>query len=617
MNKKQKITLFIVLFSIISTAVVARMFFLALKHRNPEMSAAMVRGDIFDAAGRALTENCIVYSLAVDKNILSPEDAAATVEELAPLVHMNRSDIARRLSNEKRMYVVLRRKMEPSVRDTVLALQKKGKLKGVYCIPERKRKYPYDKLFAHIIGIAGIENQGLEGVEYAYNAILKPGPASQRRHLQLTVATELQEIVHRELKSAAEITRCEWGMIVVLGASTGDILAADSYPFYDPNAADDVSPSVLRNRVFTSIFEPGSTFKIIAAAYALEKKHVAPGELFTCNGYFEYPDGHRVSCGDKHGRISFDTIIKLSCNAGMINIARRFDKYDYAAYLRTLHFGEKTGVGVAEPKGILRSPATWSVYSRGYLSIGQEIGVTGLQLAAGYAALVNGGFYCTPRLVKSVLRDDLSVEKEFPVSRERVIDGAISLRVKELMTRGVEPGSSGELAALKGVSVMGKTGTSQVADIRAGGYLNDAYNSIFVGALPLENPEVVVLVMLNKPKGAHTGGRVAAPLFKRVALQMVPVLKIANGAVVTVSRAAMSDLSAYARQPDHSSVALERMPDVRGCSLREALSLLAPAVREHAVDVTVAGEGYVRTQNPERGAKLENGMKVHLVLGQP
>ncbi|MEK6795591.1 MAG: penicillin-binding transpeptidase domain-containing protein [Spirochaetota bacterium] len=618
MTKEQKIALVTVLLAAFGSIVVFRMFFLAIRTSSfTPVSQNDVRGDIYDVNGRRLTENTPVFTLAVDKNSLSAETLAATVHALSSLTGMRTRDVAIKLRDERR-FSVIRRKVTSAVRDAVLAAQKTGAMKGVYFIPERRRTYPFSDVFAHLIGFTDIDNRGIEGIEFAYDEELAPAPVLKRRNVMLTVNADIQDAVHREIKAAMALTKSDAAVVIVQNVNNGDILASVSYPYFDPNEPGRYSPMTLRNRAFMNIIEPGSTFKMLAAAFALSHNIVSANETFLCTGVYTYPDGQKIKCHEKHGRVSFEDVIKRSCNVGIITVAERFKKAEFHDFLTTFRFGEKTGIArVSEQAGILRPPRSWSLYSRGYIAIGQEIGVTPLQLIGAYSALVNGGTYHTPRLVSSIVDEERRVVSSMDPSGERVLDAAVAERIKLLLRKSVESGSTGELASLKDVAVIGKTGTSQIANLRSGGYLDDAYNSIFVGAFPLDAPRVSMLVLLNKPKGAHTGGRVAAPLFKRIAIAILPLLNIYPDTAVTVSRASLTDLASFVRSEEHISGGGTAMPMVIGLSLREALIRIRSVTASNENGISVSGEGYVLSQEPPAGETVRFGSVVRLRLSGP
>lgn len=617
MTKEQKIALVTVLLAAFGIIIVLRMFFLAIRTSSfTPVSANDVRGDIYDATGRRLTENTPVFTFAVDKNQLTAETLAVTVRSTAALTGMHTRDVAARLKEDRR-FTVIKRKVEPSVRDAVLAMQKTNAMKGVYFIAERRRTYPFSDVFGHIIGFTDIDNRGIEGIEYSCDSDLAPAPVLKRRHVMLTVNADIQDAVHREIKAATAITKSDAAVAIVQDVRSGDILASVSYPYFDPNAPGRYSPSTLRNRAFMNIIEPGSTFKILAAAFALSHGAVSADDTFLCTGTYTYPDGQKIKCHETHGRVTFDDVLKYSCNVGIITVAERFKKAEFYDFLASFRFGEKTGIArVSEQAGILRPPRSWSLYSRGYIAIGQEIGVTPVQLISAYSALVNGGIYHTPRIVSSVVDEERHIVATVENTAERVLDEKTAERIKLLLRKSVESGSTGALASLKDVAVIGKTGTSQIANLRSGGYLDDAYNSIFVGAFPLDSPRVSVLVLLNKPKGAHTGGRVAAPLFKRIAIAILPLLNIYPDTAVSVSRASLDELARFVRSEERIG-STSSMPMVIGLSLREALIRIKPATAGNENCISVSGEGFVVAQEPAAGETVRFGGVVRLQLSRP
>ncbi|MCD6288506.1 MAG: penicillin-binding protein 2, partial [Candidatus Hydrogenedentes bacterium] len=397
-----------------------------LQKQHAIVPIASSRGSVYDRNMHVLATTVQVMSLhAVTKEIKSVRAAAS---QLAPLLGVPATQIARTL-NTKKSFVWIARQLEPSVGDKVKQLH----LDGIYLTPEPRRFYPKNKLAAHVLGITGIDGQGLEGLESRYDDILRGEdghivvlrdpvgrpllPLLDERkdptggnHLVLTIDEDIQNAAQEALRHACEKYKPERGMAVVENPRTGDILAVANWPEFDPNKFTQYSANTRRNAAFVDVFEPGSAFKIVTATGALEEHLVKPYETINCH------NGRLVYCGDTirdvHAmkEVSFVEVIEKSSNIGTIEVADRMGPELFDQYVHRFGFGQRVGTGFpGEPRGILRPLERWSKRSMGALPIGQEIAVTCMQLAQAFSALANGGTMIRPRLVDRILSNDGSV----------------------------------------------------------------------------------------------------------------------------------------------------------------------------------------------------------------
>lgn len=633
--KEKKMLVFRYLLFTCAFIILMRMLFLGLdKILHPDTrrtyDTSLIRGEICDRNGKKLTSDELTYTVCIDKTKLeTKEDGANIVRFFANELDIDVATLGKKLLS-KRENVVVQRKLSEEKHDEMLRVIRKERVKGVYFYEERKRFYPKKEVFAHLTGFVNIDNKGAGGVEYKYDEYLNPRRRKDGRayNVFLTVNSELQSLIHKEMEDWMKTTKSEAAMAIVEDVNTGEILASVSYPFYDPNNLSQYTRSqlsnVLRNRAIMDSIEPGSTFKIFAGALALERGYIEEGERFCTPGYYEYKDGHRIHDSVSGKCLSFEEVFKYSCNYAIIKIAEeRFGRKEFYTFLKRFHFGEKTGINTTgEERGILRNDSKWTTYSKGYISIGHEIAVTPLQLVNAYSALVNGGYFLTPRLVKEIQQEDGTIVKTFPPLREKILAKDVVDGVKLLLEKGVEQGATGERASLKSIKVMGKTGTAQ--RFAAGGYLDDQYNSLFVGAFPMDKPVVAIVVVIMKPQGQHTGGRVAAPLFKNIALHVIPTLHLKPENVVVVT----DDILAEYTNSLHNKTPLpedDTMPSLAGYSLRHALAVLAPLAKEkhakiHVNVVSVAedalpqGERRVCMHSPKTGEDVRENETITLTL---
>lgn len=506
--------------------------------RQHEKSVAVEaeRGTIYDRNGRILATDLTVPSLyAIPPLIDNPESIA---RELAAVLRVSARPLARRLG-EDRAFVWLERRVDPAV---ARAVEELG-AEGVRLLPEPRRMYPRKMLLSHVLGFAGIDHAGLEGLERYYDRDLRGDKGwliyerdgaghrlfpkglryvapSRGRDLVLTIDEVIQYISERELDAAIAETGAESGTVIVMDPWDGAIFALAVRPTFNPNKVDYSTPDQWRNRAVTDAFEPGSTFKIVTAAAALEAGLVRPDEVIDCEeGRWPMPGGV-LRDHEPLGRVPFSEVIAKSSNIGTAKVALRLGPERLARTITAFGFGKKTGIDLGgETPGRVAPVSRWSKRSAATISIGQELMVTPVQLAAAYAAVANGGRLVRPHLVIRVGdAEDRNVATRSPeASGPRVMSERTAAVLTGLLEGVVAPGGTGALAAIDGVRVAGKTGTAEQVDPETGRYSFDREVASFVGYVPSRQPAVVIVVVLDNPRGRVWGGMTAGPVFSRVA----------------------------------------------------------------------------------------------------
>jgi cell division protein FtsI (penicillin-binding protein 3) len=495
------------------------------------------RGTIYDRHGNVLAADLTVPSLyAVPPLIDNPGSIA---RELAVVLGLDPGPLAKRLA-EPREFIWLSRRVDPAVAKAVEDLG----AEGVRLMPERRRIYPKKALLGQTLGFAGIDHQGLEGLERAYDRTLRGEKGwliyerdgmgqrlfpkdlryvapSRGADLALTIDEVVQYISERELDAAIAESGAEGGTIIVMDPGDGGVLAMAVRPAFNPNDVDARKPASWRNRAITDLFEPGSTFKVVVAAAALDAGVVHPDDLIDCERGAWSIAGGVLHDHEPLGRVPFSDVIAKSSNIGVAKVAQRLGEARLARAMVAFGFGRKTGIDLGgEVSGRLKPTARWSGRSLATMAIGQEVGVTAIQLVTAYAAVANGGRLVKPHLVGEV-RDQKGRAQpigrvEHDEARTRVMSEHTAVALTTILERVVSPRGTGALAAVEGVSVAGKTGTAQQIDPATGRYAADRVVSSFVGFAPSRRPAVVVLVVLDNPDGRGWGGGVAAPVFSRV-----------------------------------------------------------------------------------------------------
>ncbi|MCK5507049.1 MAG: penicillin-binding protein 2, partial [Desulfobacterales bacterium] len=422
-------------------------------------------------------------------------------------------------------------------------------LKGIDFIPEHERFYPNKTLAAQVLGFSGIDGHGLEGIEYYYDSYLKGSDcrftvlkdAFKRgfdteknemsdcsgNNLILTIDHNVQYLTESALEEATVKFNAKSGIAIVMSPKTGAMLAVAHYPFFNPNAFGDFDQDSWRNRSITDLFEPGSTMKIFSACAAIESGKCAPNTIFFCeNGKYKI-DKNVVSDTHSYGWLSLQQIVKFSSNIGIIKVSEKVgSEYLYKTF-RNFGFGEKMGIDCpGETSGGLSHYNRWSKIDAGTISFGQGVAVSAMQLITAASAIANDGILMAPYIVQAITDQNGRLIKSLsPRMVRRVVSQETAQAVKKMMTSVVTKGGTGVNAALKGYSVCGKTGTAQKIDEK-GTYSDEKYIASFLGFIPAEDPEIVVLVIIDEPRENHFGSIVAAPAFKRIAHETVNYMNI-------------------------------------------------------------------------------------------
>lgn len=507
----------------------------AVQQREKETLIEAERGTIFDRKERILATNLEVPSLyAVPSMIDRPGRVA---RKLSRILGMDAETIEH-LFGHGRDFVWIKRKITPDLERDIMAMN----IDGVGIVPESKRFYPKRYLLGQILGFAGLDNQGLEGIELRYNDELKgkmgrviiERDAARRTVFQkgldyiapargndliLTIDEVIQHIAERELDRVIEETEAKSGSVIVMEPYTGEVLAMVVRPVFNPNSIRRYDPSLWRNRAIADAYEPGSTFKMVTAAAALEEDLIRPLDLIFCEEGEMRMGGRLIHDHRKYGELTFAEVVQKSSNIGTVKVATKIGEERLYRYVRTFGFGELSEIDLlGETTGLIRPPALWSSYSLASVSIGQEISVTPIQLVTAYAALANGGLLMRPYIVSEIRGPEGDRLKKFsPQVRRRVIRQETSRRLTKILEGTVSEWGTAAMAAIPGFTVAGKTGTAEKLDPVTGRYSGRDFITSFVGFVPAEKPRIVILVIVDSPKGRSWGGTVAAPVFKRIA----------------------------------------------------------------------------------------------------
>jgi cell division protein FtsI (penicillin-binding protein 3) len=595
------------------------------------------RGIIYDREGHELAVSVEMGSIYVHPHLV--EKKAEAARELAKAMDMKEATLFDILQSDK-PFVWLDRKASPERIKQVKALG----LEGVGVTTETRRFYPSKEVGAHLIGFAGDDNQGLEGLEKSYDKLLRgpeytviemrdalgrpfyvsrPMPEDQEmHHLVLTIDKDIEYKAQQALRAAVEGTKAKGGHCIIVNPETGEILAMAVAPEFNPNVFWKYHPNEWRNRAIADVYEPGSAIKPFLLSAGLDTGTVTPQSLFFCeNG--QYQVGNNIihdSESKGHGTLSVAEIIAYSSNIGAVKIGEKLGYKRYTEYLKKFGFGEKTGIDLeGEREGYIRPPKEATEIDKDTSFFGQGITVSSIQLVMAMAAIGNGGKLMRPYVVKAVKDGSGRVVKEnHPEVVRKVIAPDTAEEVVRILEMAVnQKGGTGALAAIPGYKVAGKTGTSQKVDPRTKRYSNKNYVTLFLGLVPVDKPKLAILVMVDEPEKKKYGGLVAAPVFKDVGAWTLNHLGI-NPDIMLAGREfkAVQENGKGSPSSLHMEVIKEgpnQLPDFSGLSMREVLR----GGESLGLKVVLEGTGLAFKQDPEPGSSLTQVSEVKVSFRPP
>jgi cell division protein FtsI (penicillin-binding protein 3) len=613
----------------------ARLASMASDQSVREMEIPARRGEIYDRRGIPLAQSVEVDSLWLDPSLVP--DVAGVARELARALRIDAAELQGRLSRGRR-FAWVKRQVSPQEVAAVQRLE----IPGLGVAKEPRRFYPQRELGAQVLGVVGTDGHGLEGLELAFedelsgrsgriegtrdargrNLLLQGAPQAVDRQgatVTLTLDRQIQYAAEKALDRAVDESRAVAGMLVVLDPRSGELLALAQAPRFNPNAPAAIIPTTLRDRPALDLFEPGSTYKPFVAAAALEERAVRLDDTFDCElGSWEV--GHHVIHDTHpHGMLNLARILAVSSNIGAAKVAQRLDREGMMRAARRFGFGERTGLALpGEGRGSIPFPkADVTLATQAF---GQGLSATAVQVATAYGALANRGLLMRPYLVARVTDPDGVVLLE---NRPTPVRQAVSERTARLvlqMLEGVvQKDGTAPRAAMEAYRVAGKTGTAQKPDPVARGY-SDKRIASFAGIVPVEDPRLVIYVVVDEPRTDIYGGLVAAPAFKEVAAAALPYLGVPPSVSVLASakKVPIAAPPHVLEEPAAAQPVTERLeqgsvsvPNVQGQVGRDAVARLLAT----SLEPRLRGSGRVMAQSPAPGAHVSRGARVTLELG--
>jgi len=636
----------------------------ARQQQQNSIDTSPQRGELLDRQGRQLARSVQTVSLFLDPDGLDVETLDRNAQQLAQALGFKQADLAKEFREahaEKRRFVWIARRLDADLGARVVAMN----LPGLQTRLEPKRYYPNGPLAAHVLGYVGLDGQGLGGVEQFYNAKISGEPghlflekdangkpyesyeiaSKPGQTVVLTIDQTIQYLAEQSLVAAVQRSRAKSGSVIVLDPRSGEILALANAPTFDPNKVANAKPETRSNWALQNIYEPGSTFKIVAFSAAIEKKLVKIDDHIDCQMGAVTVAGRVIHDHHAYGSLTIAEALAKSSNVAAIKLGVRVGDETMYDYMKRFGFGAKTGIELpGETSGLLRKVERWQPSSIGSIAIGQEVGVTPVQMVAAFGALANDGMRVAPHLIREVRDAEGAVVYRAQPEQRRVISAETAIALRGML-EGVTLHGTAKKAQLDGYSAAGKTGTAQKIDPKTKAYSATKFVGSFVGFAPVSNPQVVIIVVIDEPAGAYHGGDVAAPIFREVAEQILPNLGVmpdieTNSVPELVAQVnedperaakmreeqAQSEQQRQATMPTVDSnggrggevvyaVASRKamlMPDLRGRSVRD----VARTCAQLGLQVEARGEGRVLKQSPSAGTEVSTGQLIYVDFGR-
>ena len=574
------------------------------------------RGSIVDRNGKPLAVQTNFYNVGVSPKQIP--DKKQFAKDVSQVLQIPESKINSKIDlNSEKNYVSLKRKISEDDYRILKDITDDNQYSFVRYDKIPGRIYPEKSLASQLIGYMGNDGIGLSGIEYSMQSVLQPIPDDELnyqhgKNVFLTIDANLQYKLEKLSHEAMEKTQCESLMLIACEAKTGEILSYISLPSSDLNNYSDSKIQETIDRPAISAFEPGSVFKIFTVASIYDHGILKSGDTFLCDGVYEKKikggETIRIKCLEHHGRLTAREALKYSCNDVIGQISDKISDEQFIQDLKNFGFGSKTGIELpGETSGLLKEAGSsrWSGRTKPTIAIGQEISVSALQMVQAATALANDGYPVQLSVIKKITNKDGSIESEHtPQKKERILKKSTADYILSCMETTATTGT-GSRANIKDITIGVKTGTAQMADQKSGGYSDTDFLSNCMAIFPIDNPQVILYIVIQKAQGEYLAGRIVAPLIKDTADEIIGHLGLSRGDADTFIYNGTNEV-----ENPQTIVIKDTVPDFSGFSKRE----LSPLLSRKDLKININGSGWVKNQSPAPGTPLTENTIIELNL---
>lgn len=575
------------------------------------------RGSILDRNGKVLAIQTTVYNLSVTPSAIKKESLPTLAAALGPIIGIEPAQIEEQINNAPSNFLYLKKKINQSEHDDIQAVIAANNLRGLRLEKTIARSYPENSLAAQLIGFMGDSGEGLSGIEYSFQKELAPPNDHTKintygNNIMLTIDAGLQYKLEQLAKESMERTQAESMMLIAAEAKTGEILSYISLPVPNLNAYSSSTEEERMDRPAMYAYEPGSVFKIFSVASFIDAGVISENDVFVCDGVFEVKTTNgelvRIKCLDHHGPLTARQALQYSCNDAIAQMSQKINSEFFLQQIHNFGFGSKTGIQLpGETKGLVKDTTDrlWSGRSKPTIAMGQEISVSALQMVQAASAIANGGKPVQLSVISKILdKEDNLIYQHNPEFKKQVIKKATADYVLSCMETTARIGT-GAKANVGDIAIGVKTGTAQMMDEETGGYSDKDFLSSCMAIFPIEDPEIILYIVITKAQGETYGGRIVAPVIQDAANIIIDYLGMQRDRAVSVTHSGKITI------PQTKPIVIKNyVPDFTGYPKR----MLTPLLNRNDIKFVIKGDGYVVSQNPEPGSPVMENMIIELTL---
>lgn len=620
LNISKKRFIFFIICTLIFVALLLGQFARYMLFRELKQKPAKIitkRGNIYDRNKRILAVQTTLYNLSANKDLIRDDVECAKI--ISPIIGISEDKFINKVRKASSNFVYIKKRISENEKDAILSAIELNDLEGLNIDPIFNRTYPENTLASTVVGFLGDDGLGLTGVEYSLQKILSPPPSSENYDgvgydVYLSIDANIQYVMEKVASNVMQETNCEGLMFLAVEGKTGEVLGYVSAPSASLSNFTSSKQEERFDRPANFIYEPGSVFKIFSIASFLQLGTTHDGDEYTCDGHFDFENTrrgtrvHPITCLHRHGTVTPRDIIRLSCNDGIAQIADKTDNSDFYKMLVSFGFGSQTGINLpGETIGILNTPKYWSVRSKHTIAMGQEIGVSALQIVQAATAITNGGELLKLSLVSKVEdKEGDVVYSHSPNVLRRVISKKNAHLVLDYMHSASKQGGTGWRASINGVPIAVKTGTAQMANKDGPGYSDTDFVASCIGIFPSDDPKIILYMACVRPKGKTYGEVIAAPAISQVANEIIDYLGMARENAPSMEHSGKIII----KNEEESVQINDIMPSLIGKSKKQLLNVL----KEKRYKIILNGDGYIYQQTPKSGTRLKEGQEIELYL---